>query len=65
MVMTVTANRSSGGGWTLALAHVGSGDRIALAACLGESGKFEEAIAGCAETCANQTERDYAAFQAP
>ncbi len=51
-------------GWTLARAHARSGDRIALAAYLGGSGKFEQAIAGFAETYADQNERDHAAFQA-
>jgi len=61
--MTLTADRRSGGGWTLALAHARSGDRIALAAYLGGSGKFDEAIADFAETYADQNERDYAALQ--
>jgi uncharacterized protein (DUF2252 family) len=51
-------------GWTLARAHACSGDRIALAAYLGGSTKFDEAIADFAETYADQNERDYAAFQA-
>ena len=51
-------------GWTLARAHACSGDRIALAAYLGGSSKFDEAIADFAETYADQNERDYAALQA-
>ena len=51
-------------GWTLARAHARSGDRIALAAYLGGSAKFEQAIADFAETYADQNERDYAALQA-
>jgi len=51
-------------GWTLARAHARSGDRIALAAYMGGSGKFDEAIADFAETYADQNERDYAALQA-
>jgi len=51
-------------GWTLARAHARSGDRVALAAYLGGSAKFDEAIADFAETYADQNERDYAAFQA-
>jgi uncharacterized protein (DUF2252 family) len=51
-------------GWTLARAHARSGDRIALAAYLGGSAKFDQAIAGFAETYADQNERDYAALQA-
>jgi uncharacterized protein (DUF2252 family) len=50
-------------GWTLARAHARSGDRIALAAYLGGSTKFDEAIADFAETYADQNERDYASLQ--
>jgi uncharacterized protein (DUF2252 family) len=51
-------------GWALARAHARSGDRIALAAYLGGSDKFDQAIADFAETYADQNERDYAALQA-
>jgi uncharacterized protein (DUF2252 family) len=51
-------------GWTLARAHARSGDRIALAAYLGDSRKFDHAIADFAETYADQNELDYATFQA-
>jgi uncharacterized protein (DUF2252 family) len=51
-------------GWTLARAHARSGDRIALAAYLGGSVKFDQAIADFAETYADQNELDYAALQA-
>src|SRR5215813_1994910 len=51
-------------GWTLARAHARSGDRIALAAYLGSTGKFAQAIADFAEKYADQNDRDYAAFQA-
>ena len=51
-------------GWTLARAHARAGDRIALAAYLGSSAKFDQAIADFAETYADQNERDYAALQA-
>ena len=51
-------------GWTLARAHARSGDRIALAAYLGGSAKFDQAIAEFAETYADQNELDYAALQA-
>ena len=51
-------------GWTLARAHARSGDRIALAAYLGGSATFDQAIADFAETYADQNERDYAALQA-
>jgi hypothetical protein len=51
-------------GWTLARAHARSGDRVALAAYLGGSAKFDQAIAEFAEIYAGQNERDYAALQA-
>ena len=51
-------------GWTLARAHARSGDRIALAAYLGGSARFDQAIADFAEAYADQNERDYAALQA-
>ena len=51
-------------GATLARAHARSGDRIALAAYLGGSAKFDQAIADFAETYADQNERDYAALKA-
>ena len=51
-------------GWTLARAHARSGDRVALAAYLGASDKFDQAIADFAETYADQNELDYAALQA-
>jgi len=50
-------------GWTLARAHACSGDRIALAAYLGGSSKFDQAIADFAEIYADQNEHDYAALQ--
>src|SRR5512135_1908160 len=50
-------------GWTPARAHARSGDRVALAAYLGGSDRFDQAIADFAETYADQTERDYAALQ--
>jgi uncharacterized protein (DUF2252 family) len=50
-------------GWALARAHARSGDRIALAAYLGNSDKFDQAIADFAEKYADQNERDYAALQ--
>ena len=51
-------------GRTLAWAHARSGDRIALAAYLGGTDRFDRAIADFAETYADQNERDYAALQA-
>jgi uncharacterized protein (DUF2252 family) len=50
-------------GWTLARGHACSGDRVALAAYLGGSTKFDKAIAEFAETYADQNERDYTALQ--
>ena len=50
-------------GATLARAHARSGDRIALAAYLGGSDKFDQAIADFGETYADQNERDYAALK--
>ena len=51
-------------GWALARAHARSGDRVALAAYLGGSAAFDQAIADFAETYADQNERDYEALQA-
>jgi len=51
-------------GWTLARAHARSGDRIAIAAYLGKSAKFDNAIADFAEAYADQNERDHAALSA-
>ena len=51
-------------GWSLARAHARSGDRIALAAYLGGSDTFAQAIADFAETYADQNDRDHAALQA-
>jgi uncharacterized protein (DUF2252 family) len=50
-------------GWTLARAHARSGDRIAIAAYLGGSAGFDNAVADFAETYADQNERDHAALQ--
>jgi uncharacterized protein (DUF2252 family) len=49
-------------GWTLARAHARTGDRIAIAAYLGGSGKFDQAVADFAETYADQTECDHTAL---
>ena len=49
-------------GWTLARAHARAGDRIAIAAYLGNSDKFDNTIADFAEKYADQNERDYAAL---
>ncbi|MEU8511009.1 DUF2252 domain-containing protein [Kitasatospora sp. NPDC048722] len=50
-------------GWTLARAHARSGDRVALAAYLGGSDRFDQAIADFAEAYADQNEDDFAALQ--
>ena len=47
-------------GWTLARAHARSGDRIEIAAYLGASKVFDEAIAEFSELYAEQSERDHA-----
>jgi hypothetical protein len=46
-------------GWALARAHACSGDRIAIAAYLGGSDVFDQAIARFAAAYADQNERDY------
>jgi uncharacterized protein (DUF2252 family) len=51
-------------GLTLARAHARSGDEIALAAYLGNSDVFENAIADFAAAYADQNERDFQAFNA-
>jgi uncharacterized protein (DUF2252 family) len=50
-------------GWTLARAHARSGDRIAIAAYLGNGDSFDRAMATFAEQYADQNERDYAALK--
>ena len=49
-------------GWTLARAHARSGDRIAIAAYLGNSDVFDRAITKFATVYAEQNERDYQAL---
>jgi uncharacterized protein (DUF2252 family) len=51
-------------GWTLARAHARSGDRIAIAAYLGRSAVFDQAIGEFAAAYADQNERDYRALAA-
>ncbi|MBG0567154.1 DUF2252 domain-containing protein [Actinoplanes aureus] len=51
-------------GWTLARAHARGGDRIAIAAYLGDNDRFERALAQFAEFYADQSERDHATFTA-
>ncbi len=46
-------------GWTLARAHARSGDRIAIAAYLGNSSTFDRAILEFSRAYAEQNERDY------
>ena len=48
--------------WTLARAHARTGDRVAIAAYLGRGTAFDRAVAGFAETYADQNERDHAAL---
>lgn len=47
-------------GQALARAHARSGDRVSIAAYLGSSDRFDNAIADFAETCAGQNVRDHA-----
>ena len=51
-------------GWTLARAHARSGDRIALAAYLGGSTVFDEALATFVSSYADQNERDFESMAA-
>jgi hypothetical protein len=49
-------------GWALARAHAKTGDRWAIAAYLGASGVFDQAIADFAASYADQNERDHGAL---
>ncbi len=49
-------------GWTLARAHARSGDRVAIAAYLGSSDVFDQAIARFSVHYADQNELDHAAL---
>ena len=49
-------------GWTLARAHARSGDRIAIAAYLGNGPSFDRAIVEFSHAYAEQNERDYKAL---
>ena len=51
-------------GWTLARAHARSGDRIAIAAYLGASDTFDQAITQFAGAYADQNEKDHEALLA-
>lgn len=50
-------------GATLARAHARSGDRIAIAAYLGRSDRFDHSMTDFAEAYADQNDRDFAAFE--
>ena len=50
-------------GWTLARAHARSGDRVAIAAYLGSSDRFDQAVAEFAETYAKLNEKDFSKLQ--
>lgn len=47
-------------GWTLARAHAPSGDRLAIAAYLGDRQEFDESMVTFAAAYANTNERDHA-----
>jgi uncharacterized protein (DUF2252 family) len=49
-------------GWTLARAHARAGDRIAIAAYLGASDRFDRALAEFASAYANVNEQDHRAL---
>jgi uncharacterized protein (DUF2252 family) len=51
-------------GWTLARAHARSGDRIAIAAYLGNGDSFDRALVEFSKAYAEQNERDYQALNA-
>jgi hypothetical protein len=51
-------------GWTLARAHARSGDRIAIAAYLGGSDAFDQAITQFAVAYADQNAKDHEALLA-
>jgi hypothetical protein len=51
-------------GWTLARAHARSGERIAIAAYLGKSDAFDEAVTDFAEDYADRTAADHALLAA-
>jgi hypothetical protein len=59
--MTPAAMRAYGQlcGWTLAQAHARTGDRIAIAALLGRSAAFDQAIGEFAAAYADQNEHEY------
>ena len=50
-------------GWTLARAHARSGDRIAIAAYLGNGSSFDRALVEFSKAYADQNDRDYQALK--
>jgi hypothetical protein len=50
-------------GWTLARAHARTGDRVAIAAYLGNGDSFDRALVEFSESYAEQNLRDYGALQ--
>jgi uncharacterized protein (DUF2252 family) len=50
-------------GWTLARAHARTGDRVAIAAYLGNGDRFDRAIFEFSDAYAEQNERDYKQLQ--
>ena len=50
--------------WTLARAHARSGDRIAIAAYLGDDDTFAQAVAEFADAYSDRNEQDFARFAA-
>ena len=50
-------------GWTLARAHARSGDRIAIAAYLGNGDRFDRALVEFCKAYADQNDRDYQALK--
>ena len=50
-------------GWTLARAHARSGDRIAIAAYLGNGDRFDRALVEFSKAYADQNDRDYQALK--
>jgi uncharacterized protein (DUF2252 family) len=51
-------------GWTLARAHTRSGDRIAIAAYLGNGDSFDRAVLEFSKAYAEQNDRDFQALEA-
>jgi hypothetical protein len=51
-------------GWTLARAHARSGDRVAIAAYLGNGDSLDRALVAFSKAYADQNDRDYQALKA-